>query len=178
MSYWQGMLDVLGRAFTAINGFDLFALTVLGLCMLASAWRGAVAELFSLAGWVLAFFVAKFYAADLGRALLPQLQPELVRDAVAWVATFVVILLTAALVGAVARRIVHLGGLSLIDALLGALVGVAKAAVLLLALVWVAGYTPLVESPEFRASQAVKTGRQAIGVIKQNSGWDERRARS
>lgn len=44
---------------------DWGLLAVLALSMLLGAWRGLVFEVLSLAGWVLAFVVARWFAGDL-----------------------------------------------------------------------------------------------------------------
>lgn len=54
----------------SMAALDWFFLAVLGLSLCLGAWRGLVYELLSLAGWVLAFWAAQWWAADAG-ALLP-----------------------------------------------------------------------------------------------------------
>ena len=46
----------------AMAALDWVFLTVLAASLLIGAWRGLVFELLSLAGWVVAFFAAQWFA--------------------------------------------------------------------------------------------------------------------
>ena len=52
-----------------MHALDWIFLVVLGASLLIGAWRGLIFELFSLAGWVAAFFAAQWFAADVGQRL-------------------------------------------------------------------------------------------------------------
>lgn len=161
----------IGSTVSGMNGFDLFALVVLLICVLGSLWRGAIVELFSLAGWVLAFVVARLYGDTVGQQFFSSLEPQAARAAVAWVATFIVVMLLCNISGFFVKKLLHAGGLSVVDRLLGGVIGCFKAGLILLALVWVTGYTPLPSSAVWQQSLAVRASQQAIALIKQNNGW-------
>jgi membrane protein required for colicin V production len=155
----------------AINGFDLLALAIVLFFVLGSLWRGAMVEFFWLIGWVAAFLLARLYADAIGRQFFSELEPAFLRAAVAWVSIFIVVLLAAHLLGAVFKQALHKTGLSTADRLLGALFGFAKACVLLLTLVWVAGYTPLATSQLFAQSATAKIAQSVIALVRQSHGW-------
>ena len=165
------MQAALSTSLANINGFDLFAIIVVIICVLASMWRGVIAEVASLAGWVLAFVIARFYGEDIAVILFKGIEPAFIRSAVAWVATFVVVILIANLCGTVAKRLLQAGGLSGLDRLGGALFGLIKGALVLLVLVWVGGYTPLTATELWKNSAATKGAMFGIDLIKQNNAW-------
>jgi membrane protein required for colicin V production len=165
------MQAALATSLATINGFDLFALIVLCICMLASLWRGVIAEVASLAGWVIAFLIARFYGEDIAAILFKPIEPTFIRIAVAWVATFVVVLLVANLCGTMAKRLLQAGGLSGMDRLGGALFGLVKGALVLVVLVWVGGYTPVTATELWKNSKAASGAAVVIDLVKQNHAW-------
>ena len=48
-----------------MSWFDFAVVAVVGFSILLGAWRGLVREVFSLAGWVIAFVLALLFAGDL-----------------------------------------------------------------------------------------------------------------
>lgn len=150
------------------NGFDLLALVVLTFCVLTSLWRGAMIELFGLVGWVAAFLVARLYADTVGSAFFTSLEPAFLRTGVAWASIFVASLLIANLAGSFFKGVFAKVGLSVVDRAIGAVFGALKAFMVLLALVWLGGYTPLAKSALFKESIAVRSCLQIIELIRQN----------
>jgi len=70
---------------------DWIFMVVLVGSLVMGAWRGLVFELLSLAGWVVAFFAAQWWAVDVGR-MLPMGQAD---DALRLAAGFVVVFVAA-----------------------------------------------------------------------------------
>jgi membrane protein required for colicin V production len=149
------------------NGFDLLALVVLFICVLTSLWRGAIIELFGLIGWVASFLLARLYSEAIAGQFFSSLEPAFLRTGVAWAAIFIGCLLAANLLGSFFKSLFAKAGLSPIDRLIGAVFGALKAFMVLLALVWLGGYTPLAKSALFKESVAVRTCQQAIEVVRQ-----------
>lgn len=145
--------------------FDYLLLFVLASSLLIGALRGFVAEILSLLGWVVAFVVANAYSAHLA-ALLPAAIPgAAIRLLVGFVALFIGVrllmgLLTKALGAAVAAT-----GLSFADAGMGALFGLARGLVLVLAAVILCGMTAIPQQPfwkEARFSALAESGARAV----------------
>jgi membrane protein required for colicin V production len=149
------------------NGFDLLALVVVLFCVLTSLWRGAMIELFGLVGWIGAFLIARLYAEAVGSAFFTSLEPVFLRTGVAWVSIFIASLLIANLLGGFFKGVFAKVGLSVVDRLIGAVFGALKAFMVLLALVWLGGYTPLAKSTLFKESIAVRSSLQLIELIRQ-----------
>lgn len=121
---------------------DYAVIGVLVMSMVWSALRGVVREVISLGGWVIAFLSANLFAGPLA-AHLPQAIPgESLRALAAFLAIFLVALICSALVGVLMSKLVSAVGLGAADSGFGALFGIARGLILVLALVLAAGLTP------------------------------------
>jgi membrane protein required for colicin V production len=113
---------------------DWILLGVLLASLVLGFWRGLVYEVLSLAGWLAAFIVAQWLALD-AVPWLPFLQsaaPQ-IQYAVAFAAVFVATLFAAGLVSWLIKKLVDTVGLRPIDRSLGAVFGLARGLILLLA---------------------------------------------
>lgn len=132
---------------------DWIFAAVLVASMLIGAWRGLVFEVLSLMGWVASFFVAQWFADDMA-ALLPMGESA---DALRYAAGFVVVFVGAVFafgfLSWLAKKMVEAIGLRPADRALGAIFGVLRGMVLLLAAAVVAGLTPLGEAGWWQESQ-------------------------
>ncbi|WP_374353661.1 CvpA family protein [Chitinimonas sp.] len=130
--------------------FDYATLVILGLSVLLAVLRGGVSELLSLAAWVAGFWLAQRYAAHAG-ALMPAGIPTV---ELRLIAGFVSILLGVWFLSAIIRvtlaQFIRATGLGPLDRLLGALFGMARGLVIVLALVIVGGLTGLPKQPLWR----------------------------
>ncbi len=118
----------------AIALTDWLLLGVLAGSMGLGFWRGLVYEVLSLAGWIAAFMAAQWLAADVIR-YLPFVQgaPETVQYAVAYVVVFVLTLFASGMLSWLIKKLVETVGLRPVDRSLGALFGLARGVVVLLA---------------------------------------------
>jgi membrane protein required for colicin V production len=128
----------------AIALTDWILLGALLASMVVGLWRGLVYEVLSLAGWVAAFVVAQWLAADvIGWLPFVKGAPASVQYAVAFAVVFVVTVFAAGLVSWVIKKLVETVGLRPVDRTLGAMFGLARGVVLLLALTVVLQLTGL-----------------------------------
>jgi membrane protein required for colicin V production len=127
-----------------MTGFDWAVLAIVLASAAIGAWRGVIGEIIALVAWVLAFFAAKWWGAEIAQALFSGLigDPAL-RIVAGWVAVFVVVLVLMALLRLAVRGLLKALGLSLSDRLLGIVFGLARGLVIVLALVAVGGMTAL-----------------------------------
>ncbi len=130
-----------------MNWVDYGIVGLIGLSALISLMRGFVREALSLAGWILALWVALTFTRELAERLPPSLSVPSVRLAVAFLALFLAALLLTALVNFLAVQLVEKTGLSGTDRMLGVLFGVARGAVIVAILVLLAGFTALPRDP-------------------------------
>ena len=135
-----------------MSALDIAILAVLALSVAWGIWRGFVRETLSLVGWVLAFLAANAVAAQLGE-LLPAswARPE-VRVLIAFVVVFVLVLSATTLVAALLSKLFKRAGLGGVDRTLGALFGLARGVVILLAVTIAAGLTSMPRDPMWSSS--------------------------
>ena len=110
---------------------DYFIIGIIFFSSLVSFWRGFVREVFSLAGWVVAFFVASSFYPYLASLLLqinsPYLQnSEYMRNGIAAAILFIAVLIVSGIVNALVGQLVDKTGLSGTDRVLGAAFGVLR----------------------------------------------------
>ena len=138
---------------TDVGWVDLAMLGVIALSVLVGAVRGLTFEVLSLLGWVAAWFAAVW--------LGPQLAPHLpigtpdspLNSIAAFACAFLIVLV---LWGLGARAVSALVGKTLLrplDRLLGAVFGLARGVLVLLALATIVAFTPAAASPAWRESQ-------------------------
>jgi membrane protein required for colicin V production len=133
-----------------MTGFDFFVFAVIALSVLVSIVRGAARELISILSWVVSGYLA-FRFAPAAAALLPAgLSSPTLRLAAGFVAIMLGSLLLFALLSLALSQLLKKSGLSLTDRLLGALIGVARAVVILVLLTLLAGLTTLPREATWR----------------------------
>lgn len=131
---------------------DIGLCVVLLASVLLGAWRGLVFEVLSVAGWVVAFFVAQWYAADAGQWLPMQSASEPLRYAAGYALVFVAVAFACGLLTWAIKHLIEAVGLRPVDRVLGAAFGFLRALVLLLALTLLVGLTPMQGSEAWQAS--------------------------
>lgn len=131
---------------------DIAIVAVLVLSMAWGMWRGFVREILSLAGWVLAFLAANAVAAQLGELLPASWAREEVRVLIAFIVVFVLVLSALTLVAALISKLFKKAGLGGVDRTLGALFGLARGVVILLAITLAAGLSSLPRAPIWKRS--------------------------
>ncbi len=134
-----------------MTAFDYAVITIIALSMLLGMWRGIVYEVLTLLGWVAAFFVARWLAADLAAMLPNMITAADFRTAIAYALLFIATLLLSGLVAwLVSKAITQSVGLRGTVRVLGAMFGIARGALLVLILVLIAGLTNWPKEPMWR----------------------------
>ena len=105
---------------------DWIFAAVLLASMLIGAWRGLVFELLSLAGWVVAFFLAQWWAAPMAAWLPMGEAQDAVRHAAGFAVVFVLAVFACGFVAWLAKKLIEAVGLRPADRALGALFGVLR----------------------------------------------------
>lgn len=136
----------------SVAALDWIFVAVLLASMLIGAWRGLVFEVLSLLGWVVSFFVAQWFADDMA-ALLPMGESAgSLRYAAGFAVVFIGSVFVCGFLTWLAKKLVEAIGLRPADRTLGAVFGVLRGLVLLLAVAVVAGLTPMHEAPWWQES--------------------------
>jgi len=133
-----------------VTGFDYAVIAVIGVSTLLSLWRGAVQQLFSLAGWLLAFAVANHFAPLVQDWVPESAGGETMRYLIAVVGVFLATLVATLLAGRLLAGALRGLGLGVADRLLGVLFGFLRGVLLVLLAVALAGMTPLPQTLVWR----------------------------
>ena len=133
-----------------MTSFDYVFLTIIGISVLVSIMRGFIREVLSLAGWVIAFFVARTYCLELAELLPAAIPGQSVRILAAFLILFLAALLVTSLLAIAISLLFKQIGLSWIDRMLGALFGLARGALIAVVLVLVGGLTSLPQDARWR----------------------------
>ena len=131
---------------------DIALLAVFCLSVLVGLWRGFVFEIVSLMGWLVAFIIANA-AGPLLADYIPVGDPgSSTRLWIAYVAVFVVLLLTCTLLARMLRAVIAATPLSLVDHLLGGVFGVVRGALVLVVVGLLVMLSPYATSPQWKNS--------------------------
>lgn len=123
--------------------FDWMVIAVVALSALTAFARGIVRSLIALVAWVVGLIAAIVWTPALG-AMLPQSASyPFVPYLVAFVLIFIAALVAGALIAMPLRAIINAAGLDFVDRSLGAVFGLARGAVLVVAFTLIAGLTTL-----------------------------------
>ena len=150
----------------AIAPLDWVCLAVLLISLLVGAWRGLVVEVLSLLAWIAAFVLAQWFAPQVAAHLPMAGAGEPVRFAASFVLIFIATLLAGALLGFVLSKLLSVAGLGLVNRLLGALFGLLRAVLLILAATVVVGMTPWKTAPLWQASVGARWATVSLGFLK------------
>lgn len=132
---------------------DWTLLGVLGLSFVIGAWRGLVFEVLSVFVWIAAFVLAQWYAPEVAGKLPMAGTGQSLRYAAGFVLVFVGTAFVAGLFVQLIKKMVAAVGLRPVDRTLGAVFGLLRGAILLLAIAVVMNMTALRNQTDWQASQ-------------------------
>ncbi len=145
---------------------DWIFLGVLLLSMLVGAWRGLVYEVLSLANWVLAFFLARYFAPTVAAHLPMEGATEVVRYGIAFVLVFVGVVFAGSILIWLVSKLFQAAGLRPADRALGAVFGLMRGVVVLLAAAVLAAMTPMKAEPWWAESTAARWATATVKGLK------------
>jgi membrane protein required for colicin V production len=119
------------------NVVDWSIITVLGLSILLSLWRGFTREAISLAGWVAAFVIANMFVGELASLIAQWIVNVTGRYVVAYAILFAGTLVLAGILARFSVQVVRATGLSLLDRLMGTAFGFARGIIIALVAVYI-----------------------------------------
>ena len=135
---------------------DWAILIIIGLSAGISLLRGFVREALSLAGWVLAFFVAKGFYQEFSTLLTSYIDTPSLRYAVSWAALFVLTLTISGLVNYLLSQLIEKAGLSGMDRIMGMAFGALRGVLLVsLGVLLLREFTPVQQDKWWKQSQLV-----------------------
>lgn len=136
---------------------DYVILGIVAISILVGAIRGFIKEAFSLAVWAAAFLVAFQYSGALAMQLESHIELPSARTALAFVSLFLLVLLIGGLATFLIGKLVEKTGLSGTDRLLGGVFGGVRGLFIVLAVILVAGLTPVTQDPWWKQSRMIKS---------------------
>ena len=132
---------------------DWILFGILGLSFLLGAWRGLVYEVLSVFVWIAAFVLAQWFAPDMAAKLPMSGSAESLRYAAGFVVVFIGAAFVASVLVQLIKKLVAAVGLRPVDRTLGAVFGLIRGAILLLAIAVVMNMTALRSQADWQASQ-------------------------
>ncbi|OYU43532.1 MAG: colicin V synthesis protein [Burkholderiales bacterium PBB4] len=145
---------------------DWIFLGTLLVSMLVGAWRGLVFEMISVGSWIAAFVLAQWFAPAVAHWLPISSDNEALRYGLGFLMVFVGTIFAGGLIAFVVKKLLAAVGLSPADRMLGAIFGVVRGIVILLALTLIAGMTPLKSSPWWQEAQGTQLAGRALHGLK------------
>jgi membrane protein required for colicin V production len=133
-----------------MNAIDIGILALMLISVGAGIIRGAIREVMNIMGWVLAYMLAHAFASDLAPLFADWVGEPIARTVLAWAAIFMMVIVVVALIASLVSELVRKLGLSSLDRGVGALIGVARGVLVLLALTLAAGLTRIPQTAVWR----------------------------
>ena len=134
---------------------DIGILVIFGLSIAIGLWRGFIKEVFALAVWIAALWLAFQFSGVLAEMIGDVVSLPSARTALAFVGIFLAVLLVGALLTWLLGKLVESTGLSGTDRLLGAVFGAVRGLALVILIILVIGFTPMTQDPWWQASAAI-----------------------
>lgn len=138
---------------TQLIWVDLVILGLILLSALISLIRGFIREAFSLAVWVLAFWISWMFFRDFALQMQSFIETPSVRLGVAFALLMILSLTAGGLINYLIIRLVQSTGLSGSDRFIGMIFGAARGVLVVAVLVLLAGLTPLPQDPWWQESR-------------------------
>lgn len=136
---------------------DYVVLGIIAISILVGAIRGFIKEAFSLAVWIAAFVVAFQYSGALALQLESHIELPSARTSLAFTGLFLLVLLVGGLMTYLVGKLVEKTGLSGTDRLLGGVFGGIRGLILVIAIMLVAGLTPVPQDPWWQQSRTIQS---------------------
>jgi membrane protein required for colicin V production len=149
-----------------LSAVDWFMLAVLAASVVLGLWRGLLLEVAMLVGWVVAYFAAQWFAADLAPHLPVGEPGSGANRAAAFALVFVGAVVVWGLLARVVRLLLHATPLSVVDRVGGGAFGLLRGGVVLIALATLVGFTPAAQSMLWQSSTGARWTTETVNFIK------------
>lgn len=137
------------------NWLDFILIGLLGISGLVGLMRGLVREVLSLLTWGAAIWVGIQHSGMLATSLATLIPSPTLRLAVAFGILFIATFMLATVIGLVMTRLLERTGLSGIDRFAGLGFGLARGALILSVMVFLARSTPFPREPVWQSSKLI-----------------------
>lgn len=130
--------------------FDLFSLGTILLCMVISATRGMVSELFDFGGWIISLILARMLATSVAASVFPSMQPRAMAVVCSFVLVFVVARLLQSLLRFALNSAINKAKLTSLNRMMGGLLGTLKGILFVGIAVFACSFSNLPRTPEWQ----------------------------
>jgi membrane protein required for colicin V production len=144
--------------------FDYVVLGILGFSILVGLMRGAIHELFSVLGWVLAFYLANRFNSQVIAYMPEQIPGEAIKAMAAFLLVFLLVLFVCTLLALLLTTLIKAVGLGGMNRILGGAAGALKGLLIVCILVMLAAMTELPK--DLRWSNAMFSAPIEVLVLK------------
>ena len=114
----------------ALNGLDWLLISITTYCIARGIWRGAISQLLGILGVIAAFYVSFHYWELLAQRLSSSFPGVPRPGLIAMVLLFFLTWISLSIAGSWLAQLVHKTALSILDRVLGGLVGLGKAIII------------------------------------------------
>lgn len=149
----------------SVGWVDAVLAVVLLLSTAVGFVRGLVFEVMSVFGWLVAYFVAHWYAPEVAPYLPIGNPGGALNHLAALVLTFLGVLLAWALTARLIRLLIRATPLSVIDRFLGGIFGLVRGMIVLLVVATAVTMTPWKNSPAWQESRSAPLLEHALGGL-------------
>lgn len=138
-----------------LNWLDFVLIGIILFSTLVSLIRGFVKEAFSLAIWILAFWISWTFFRELADQFVNLVDTPSVRLGIAFALLMLISLVLGGLLNFLLIQLIERTGLTGSDRFIGMFFGAARGILLVSVLILLAGLTPFPSDPWWKASQLV-----------------------
>jgi membrane protein required for colicin V production len=149
-----------------LGAIDWVMLGVLAISVGVGLWRGLLLEVAMLVGWLVAYFAAHWFGADLAPHLPVGGPGSGANRAAAFALVFVGALIAWGLLARLVRMLLHATPLSAVDRVGGGAFGLLRGAVVLVVATTLVGFTPAAQSVLWQASTGARWTTETVKFIK------------
>ncbi|MEK9628470.1 MAG: CvpA family protein [Nitrospinota bacterium] len=149
--------------------FDIIVCSILGLSMVISLFKGFIKEVFSLLSYLGGFLMAMKYHGSFAPVLMESISSKNIAKIIAFVAIYIITAIIISLMGKVASGMLFTGNpLSVVNRIGGGVVGLARGAVIVVALTFPLQFLPKVAEKMTKDSLAAPYIAEAHAYVNKN----------
>ena len=149
--------------------FDLIIYSILILSFLASLSRGFIKEVFSLLCYLGSFLMGIKYQSSLSQLLMESIPSKPIAKVVAFSAIYIFSAIIISLMGKIIRGMLMSGNkLTIIDRLLGGVVGFCKGVIIVIAVIFPLQFFPEISKKVARGSQTIPYLVEVLTFVNKN----------
>ena len=142
---------------------DYFFILIIFISFLVGCYRGFTRELFSLAGWIFAFYFANLFSGDLLK-YVPFDFGEHVNFIIIYMVIFVIILLVASFLAALLNKLIKNIGLGFFNIIMGSIFGFMRGVLITFILIFLVQKTSLISETILAESKTIPAIKLAIEI--------------